>query len=167
MQILKQQVSTNVPAFSPCDTSVLCKVFGLLLLLFMHPVHSEKQFNYSIGEKLGHPRSDQPSGDASPCLAQRKPKITTFLNNLSYSSMHTSSKGKNSIYQNLTHGPLIPTPALLSLQGSSATTDAATWARAQGAHPIPVSLMEQGRMQEFRQRTHYRHGQHFKKVMRI
>lgn len=24
--------------------------------------------------------------------------------------MHTSSKGKNSIYQNLTHGPLIPTP---------------------------------------------------------
>lgn len=110
MQILKQQVSTNVPAFPPCDTSVLCKVFGLLLLLFMHPVHSEKQFNYSIGEKLGHPRSDQPSGDASPCLAQRKPKITTFLNNLSYSSMHTSSKGKNSIYQNLTHGPLIPTP---------------------------------------------------------
>lgn len=59
MQILKQQVPTNMPAFPPCDASVLCKVFGLLLLLLlMHPVYSEKQFNYSIGEKLGHPRSD-------------------------------------------------------------------------------------------------------------
>lgn len=58
MQILKQQVSTNVPAFPPCDASVLCKVFGLLLLLLMHPVHSEEQFNYSFGGKLGHPRSD-------------------------------------------------------------------------------------------------------------
>lgn len=133
-----------MPTFPQCDASVLCmlSIWVYILLQLLHPLYLEEQFHYTIAKKLGHLRSDQPSGDASPHLVQRKPKITTFLNNLNYSFLQASEKKTLPLERTVSPtNPLILTPGLLSLHYSSTSIYAAVQSTAQGAHPIQINLM--------------------------